>query len=46
MTDKLMLALAAIVLALTIAVASTPQAGGKRDILKTYRPAETACNVG
>jgi hypothetical protein len=46
LTDKLVLALAATVLALTIAVASTPPAGGKSDALKTYRPAETACNVG
>jgi hypothetical protein len=23
-----------------------PPAGGKSDALKTYRPAETACNVG
>ena len=46
MTDKLLLALAATVLALTIAVASTPP-GGKSDALKTYRPAEaSACNVG
>jgi hypothetical protein len=46
MTDKLLLALAATVLALTIAVANTPPAGGKSDALKTYRSAETACNVG
>jgi hypothetical protein len=46
MTDKLLLALAATVLALAIAVASTPPAGGKSDAFKTYRPAETACNVG
>jgi hypothetical protein len=46
MTDKLLLALAATVLALTLAVASTPPAGGKSDALKTCHPAETACNVG
>ena len=46
MTDKLLLALAATVLALSIAVANTPPADRKNDALKTYRPAETACNVG
>jgi hypothetical protein len=50
MTDKLdsklLLALAATVLALTIAAINAPPAGGKSDALKTYRPAETACNVG
>ena len=47
MTDKLLLALAATVLALTIAVASTPQGMPKGDLLvpKTYTPA-VACNVG
>jgi hypothetical protein len=42
----IVLALAATVLALTIAAVNVPPAGGKSDILKTYRPAETACNVG
>ena len=48
LTDKLVLALAATVLALTIAVASTPPTIGKADsIIPVNRiPAETACNVG
>jgi hypothetical protein len=43
MTDKLLLALAATVLAVVIAAVNVPPAGGKSDALKTYRPAETAC---
>jgi hypothetical protein len=53
MTDKLdsklLLALVATVLALTIAVASTPQGVGKADQLipMNHVPAEaSACNVG
>jgi hypothetical protein len=46
MTDKLLLALAITLLTVVIAAVNVPPAGGKSDILKTYRPAETACNVG
>jgi hypothetical protein len=45
--SKLLLALAVTLLTVIIAAVNTPPAGGKSDILKTYRPAEaSACNVG
>ena len=44
--DKLILAASIALLAIVVAAVNVPPAGGKSDALKTYRPAETACNVG